>query len=109
VDQRYLAAMLLTFFNRDEVIEGVSKYRGANQPIEWVIERLRGMVASEGLAVIVNDFQFSVLRDLILGRPEAEVVAAALADEGHGQTAADLHRLCSALKQIDIFQPLFAA
>jgi hypothetical protein len=109
VDQRYLAAMLLTFFNRDEVIEGVSKYRGANQPIEWVIERLRGMVASEGLAVIVNDFQFSVLRDLILGRPEAEVVAAALADEGHGQTVADLHRLCFVLKQIDIFQPLFAA
>jgi hypothetical protein len=49
------------------------------------------------------------MRDLILGRSEAEVVEAAQEHEGHGQSAADLHGLCSALKQIDIFQPLFAA
>ena len=61
------------------------------------------------MAVIVNDFQFSVLRDLILGRSEAEVVAATSAREGHEQSVDDLQRLCSALKQIDIFQPLFAA
>ena len=31
-----------------------------------------------------------------------------LADERHEQTEADLQCLCSALKQIDFFQPLFA-
>ena len=44
LDQRYLAAMLLTFSNRDEVMAAVSKYRGTNQSIEWVIEHLRGLV-----------------------------------------------------------------
>jgi hypothetical protein len=77
--------------------------------VGWLIERLQGMIEAKGLAVVVNDFQFSILRDLILGRSEAEVVEAAQEHEGQGQTAADLYRLCSALKQIDIFQPLFAA
>lgn len=108
VDQRFLAAVLLTFSNRAEVIEAVREFRGASEPIEWIIERLKGMIDSEGLAVILDDFQFAVLRDLILGRPEAEVVAAALADGRHELTEADLQRLCSALKQIDVFQPLFA-
>ena len=108
VDQRFLAAALLTFSNRKEIVGAVRELRGANEPIEWLIGRLKGMIDLDGLAVILNDLQFSILRDLILGRPEAEVVAAALADQRHGQTAADLHRLCSALKQIDIFQPLFA-
>jgi hypothetical protein len=109
VDQRFLAAVLLTFFNRDDVIEAVRQYRGANQPIEWIIERLQGMIEAKGLAVVINEFQFSMLRDLILGCSEAEVVGAALAHEGQQQSEAELHRLCSALKQIDIFQPLFAA
>jgi hypothetical protein len=108
VDQRFLAAVLLTFSNRAEVIEAVREFRDANEPIEWIIERLKGMIDSDGLAVNLNDFQFAVLHDLILGRPEAEVVAAALADERHEQTEADLQCLCSALKQIDFFQPLFA-
>jgi hypothetical protein len=108
LDQRFLAAVLLTFSNRAEVIEAVREFRGANQPIEWIIERVKGMIDSDGLAVNLNDFQFAVLRDLILGRSEVEVVAAAVADEGHEQTEADLQGLCSALKQIDFFQPLFA-
>lgn len=108
VDQRFLAAVLLTFNTRDDVIEAIRKYRGANQPIEWIIERLRGMIDSDGLAVVLSDFQFSVLRDLILQRPETKIVAAALAQEGHEQSADDLRQLCSALKQIDVFQPLFA-
>ena len=109
VDQRFLAAALLTFSRRDEIVEAVKRFRDANQPVEWIIERLKGMIDSDGLAVIISDFQFALLRDLILGRPEADVVAAAMAQEGHEQSADDLQRLCSALRQIDIFQPLFAA
>ena len=108
-DQRLLAAVLLTFSNRDDIIGAIRKYRGANQPVEWIADRLKGMIGSNGLAVVINDFQFAMLRDLILGHSEAEVVGAALAHGGHEQREADLHRLCSALKQIDIFQPLFAA
>ncbi len=108
VDQRFLAAVLLSFSNRAEVIEAVREFRGANEPVEWIIARLKGMLDSDGLAVNLDDFQFAVLHDLILGRPEAEVVAAAVADARHEQTEADLQRLCSALKQIDFFQPLFA-
>jgi hypothetical protein len=108
VDQRFLAAVLLALPTRRAVIETVKKYREPTAPLEWLIERLQGMIEAKGLAVVINDFQFSVLRDLILGRPEAEVVEAALAREGHSQTAGDLRNLCSALRQIDIFQPLFA-
>jgi hypothetical protein len=109
VDQRFLAAVLLTFSKRDDIVEAIREHRGANQPIEWIVDRLKGMIDSNGLAVIVNDFQLSVLGDLILGRSEAEVVETALAHEGNGQTADDLRRLCAALKQIDIFRALFTA
>ncbi|MCC2664053.1 MAG: hypothetical protein K0S35_1975 [Geminicoccaceae bacterium] len=109
VDQRFLAAMLLALPSRTEVIETIRKYRDPTSPAGWLIEHLQSMIEAEGLAVVINDFQFSVLRDLILGRPEAEVVEAALAGEGHGQSAGDLRDLCAALRQIDIFQPLFAA
>jgi hypothetical protein len=109
VDLRFLAAVLLALPTRRAVIETVKKYREPTAPLEWLIERLRGMIEAKGLGVVINDFQFSVLRDLILGRPEAEVVEAALAREGHSQTAGDLRNLCSALRQIDIFRPLFAA
>jgi hypothetical protein len=109
VDQRFLAAVLLTFQNRAEVVETIRKYREPTNPVDWLVERLQAMIEAKGLAVVINDFQFSVLRDLIVGRSEAEAVEAALVREGHEQSAADLHRLCSALKQIDIFQPLFAA
>ncbi len=101
--------MLLALPNRTEIIETISKYRDPNSPLGWLIERLQGMIEAKGLAVVINDFQFSILRDLILGRSEAEVVEAALAQAGHGQSADDLQRLCSALQQIDILQPLFAA
>ncbi|MGH6920660.1 MAG: hypothetical protein ACREJ0_23490, partial [Geminicoccaceae bacterium] len=109
VDQRFLAAALLTFSRRDEVVEAVRRFRDASHPVEWIIERLEGLIDSDGLAVIVSDFQFSMLRELILGRPEAEVVASALARAGHEQSLDDLQHVCTALKQIDIFQPLFAA
>jgi hypothetical protein len=109
VDHRFLAAVLLALPSRTEVVETIRKYRDPTSPVNWLIERLQGMIEAKELAVVIDDFQFSILRDLILGRSEAEVVEAAQEHKGHGQTAADLHRLCSALKQIDIFQPLFAA
>jgi hypothetical protein len=108
IDQRFLAAVLLSLPNRKEIIATIKKYRESTNPLEWIIERLRGMIEAKGLAVVVDDFQFSVLRDLILGRSDAEVVEAALAREGHGQTADDLQGLCSALRQIDVLQPLLA-
>jgi hypothetical protein len=109
VDQRFLAAVLLALPSRREVIETIKRYRDPTDPVGWLVGRLQGMIEAEGLAVVINDFQFSVLRELILGRPEAEVVEAALAGEGHGQSASDLRGLCAALRQIDILQPLFAA
>ena len=109
VDQRYLAAVLLTFSERSAIVGAVERFRDASQPVEWIVEQLEGMIRSNGLAVIINDFQLSVLRALILGHSEAEAVENALAHEGNGQTADDLHRLCSALKQVDVFQALFTA
>ena len=108
VDERFLAAVLLSLPTRSEIIATVKKYREPTNPLEWVVERLKGMIEAKALAVTIDDFQFSLLRDLILGRSEAEVVDAALARDGHGQSAGDLRKLCSALRQIDIFEPLFA-
>ena len=85
VDQRFLAALLLTFPTRNEIVATIEKYRETTDPVAWLVERLQGMIEAKGLAVVINDFQFSVLRDLILGRSEAEVVAAVWLRAGTGR------------------------
>lgn len=108
VDQRFLAALLSTSTSRAEIIEAIKRYREPIAPVEWLTQRLKGLIEVGGLAVIVNDRQFCVLRDLILSWPDADAVAVP-ARAGPGQTGADGHSLCAALKQIDIFRPLFTA
>ncbi len=108
VDHRLLAVLLQTYGERSAIDDAVRRFRGVDRTDIWIAERLKEMIAQGAIRLSMEDFQYNILRDLILGWSETDVIAVAMSRSNMPTSPSRVREFCAALRKVDVLEPLFA-